>query len=143
MYMNTIFNYIDILPYELVDIIYEYLPKNVSMFLTKSNYMKDHFLIRSFINKKHIEKYIRTMIKQDNEFVFRYLLVENYERWLNMTKYYYQECIYANYLHFLEFYALENESVKCVELIVTFMKEQGLSKNQHKKKIIKYIKWKN
>ena len=114
----NLFNYIDILPYELVDIIYEYIPKSVSMFLTKVNYINDHFLIRNYIDKKNIETYIRAMIRQDNNFVLNYLLVENYARWLNMTKYYYKECIYANYLHFLEFYAIENESIKCAELIL-------------------------
>lgn len=137
----SIFKYIDILPEVLLDIIYEYIPKRVSMFLTKRNYIKDHILIRNYINKKNIERYIRTMIQQDNDFVFNYLLVENYTRWLNMTRYYYKECIYANYLHFLEFFAAENDSTKCRDLILKFSEEQGLSKNQHKKKILKYIRW--
>lgn len=122
------------LPYELLDIIYEYLPKSVSMFLTKKNYMKDHHLIRNYIDKKNIEKYIRTMIQQDNDFVFNNLLVENFERWINMNGYYHKECIYSNYLYFLQDYAIENESIKCRELILS-------RKNQHKKKILKYIKW--
>lgn len=122
------------LPYELVNIIYEYIPKSVSMFLTKVNYMKDHHLIRKYINKNNIETYIRAMIQRDNDFVFKYLLVENFERWINMSRYYYKECIYSNYLYFLQDYAMENESIKCRELILS-------RKNQHKKKILKYIKW--
>lgn len=130
------FKYIDILPYELVDIIYGYIPKSITMFLTKTNYKNDHYLIRKYIDKTKIEKYIRTMIVQDNDFVFNFLLVENYQRWMNMTKYYYQEYIYSNYLHFLDCYALENNSVKCKKLIVKY-------KNQHKKNIINKYKWNN
>lgn len=81
------------------------------------------------------------MVRQDNDFVFRQLLVENFNRWLNMKKYYYKECIYSNYLSFLEEYAIENESTNCRNLLIDFSKEQGLSKNQHKKNTIRYIRW--
>jgi hypothetical protein len=39
-------------------------------------------------------------------------------------------------------YALDNESKKCRNLITELFEEQGLSKNQHKKNVIKYIRWK-
>ena len=133
---------IDELSYELIDIIYSYIPKSVTIFLTKKNYIKEHYLLRSFINKKHIEQYIRTMVRQDNDFVFKLLLVENYKRWLNMKKYYYKECIYGNYLNFLESYAIDNQSTKCRKLILKLFEEEGLSKNQHKKNTNRYIRWK-
>lgn len=129
------------LSYELVDIIYSYIPKSVTIFLTQKNYIKDHYLLRNFINKRYIEQYIRTMVRQDNEFVFNLLLVENYQRWLNMKKYYYKECIYGNYVNFLESYAIDNKSLKCRRLIINLFKEQGLNKNQHKKNVIRYIRW--
>lgn len=133
---------VDKLPDVLIDIVYSYVPKSVNMFLTKENYMKDHHLIREFINKRKIEEYIRDMVRQDNDFVFKQLLVENSKRWLNMKKYYYKECIYGNYLNFLESYCIENNSTKCRKLIYNFLEEQGLSKNQHKKNNIRYIRWK-
>jgi hypothetical protein len=82
------------------------------------------------------------MIRQDNDFVFKQLLVENRKRWFEMTKWYYKSCIYSNYITFLEMYALDNESKKCRNLITELFEEQGLSKNQHKKNVIKYIRWK-
>jgi hypothetical protein len=132
---------IDKLSYELIDIIYSYIPKSVTIFLTQQNYIKEHYLLRSFINKMYVEQYIRTMVRQDNDFVFNLLLVENYKRWLNMKKYYYKECIYGNYVNFLESYAIDNKSLKCRKLIINFFEEQGLNKNQHKKNIIRYIRW--
>lgn len=132
---------IDKLPYELVDIVYSYIPKSVTIFLSKENYINDHHLLRKIINRRNIEQYIRTMVRQDNDFVFKHLLVENYVRWLNMKKYYYKECIYGNYLNFLESYAIDNHSMKCRNLIINFFEEQGLRKNQHKKNTIRYIRW--
>ena len=129
------------LSYELVDIIYSYIPKIVTIFLTETNYIKEHHLLRSMIIKRNIEQYIRTMVRQDNDFVFKLLLVENYKRWLNMKKYYYKECIYGNYVNFLESYAIDNNSLKCRKLIINIFEEEGLNKNQHKKNIIRYIRW--
>ena len=82
------------------------------------------------------------MVRQDNDFVFNEILKENYNRWIKMKKYYYKDCIYLNYLIFLESYAIESESAKCRKLIGELLKELGLSKNQHKKNTIKYIRWK-
>jgi hypothetical protein len=130
------------LPEILVDIIYTYVPKSVTMFLTKKKYMEDHHNIRQLIDKRKIEQYIRAMVRDDNDFVFKHLLKENYVRWLNMRKYYYKECIYGNYVNFLESYAIDNKSTNCRRILIDFFEEQGLSKNQHKKNTIRYIRWK-
>jgi hypothetical protein len=104
--------------------------------------MENHYLIRRFIDKRQIEQYIRTMIRQDNDFVFKHLLVENYDRWINMKKYYYKESIYRHYLYFLESYAIDNNSTKCRKILCNLF-EEALSKNQHKKNTLRYIRWKN
>ena len=136
-------NNMDNLPYELVDMIYSYIPKEVTIFLSKKNYLKEHHLIRKYINPRDIENYIRTTIRQDNDFVFNEMLKENHKRWLNMKNYYYKNCIHSNYLIFLESYAIDNESQKCLLLIRELFKELGLGKNQHKKKTITYIRWRS
>lgn len=128
---------------ELIGLIYEYIPRIVKVFLSKQMYLEDHWLIRNYINKMNIEKYIRTIIRQDNSFVLNQLLIENIKKWLYMKKYYYKNCIYANYLIFLDSYSLENESTKCRQLILSLLEELGLTKNRFKKKnIIRYIRWK-
>jgi len=130
------------LPDSLIEIIYNYIPLIVKVFLTKKNYLKYHYVIRNAIKKHSVENYIRATIRQDNNFVFKQLLVENYKKWLNMKKYYYRQCIYANYIYFLDSYSIENDSNKCRELIFLLLKDLGLSKNQHKKKAVNYIRWK-
>jgi hypothetical protein len=128
---------------EIVDSINSYIPKIVKVFLSKENYIRDHCMVRKYINKRNIENYFRTIIRQDNSFVFNQLLIENKNKWLNMKKYYYKNSIYSNYLIFLESYALENESTNCRNLLIEIIGELGLNKNRFKKKnIIKYIRWK-
>jgi hypothetical protein len=119
-----------------------YIPEIVSVFLDKHQYLEKHYIIRDYISKRNIENYIRAMVRQDNEFVFRQMLIENWKKWLMMKKCYYKNTIYANYLVFLENYCLDNESIKCRKLINNLLEEEGLSKNQHKKNVIKYIRWK-
>ncbi len=137
------FKNVDSLPDVIIDIIHSYIPKVVMIFLTKENYLKDHHLIRKIIDKRKIEQYIRCMVRQDNDFVFKQLLVENYQRWSNMKKYYYKETIYSNYVIFLNSYAIDNHSSKCRKIIKELFEELGLSKNQHKKNTIKYIRWRS
>ncbi len=140
---DDLFKNINKLPEVLVDIIHSYVPKVVQVFLNRINYKKDHYLVsQEMKNKREIENYIRAMIRQDNDFVFKQLLEENYTRWLNMKNYYYKNGIHSNYIVFLESYAIDNESTKCRKVISDFFSEQGLSKNQHKKNTIRYIRWK-
>ena len=140
--VKDFFMNIKTLPDELEDIVYSYIPKTATIFITKENYLTSHHLVRSLVNIKHIENYIRSMVRQDNDFVFKLLLVENYNRWLNMKKYYYKECIFNNYLMFLVSYAIDNESTKCIKLLTELFEEEGLSKNRNKKNANRYIRWK-
>ena len=129
------------LPEELVDIIYEYVLYKVKIFLTKDMYIFNHYLIRGFIKRNKIEDYFRTTIRKDNDYVFKILLYENYKNWIDIKQYYYKGQIFANYLYFVRSYCYDNYSEKCIEIIKKFFIEQGLQKNQHKKKTIQYIKW--
>ena len=71
---NDFFKNIDSLPDVIIDIIHSYIPKVVTIFLTKENYLKDHYLIRKIIDKRKIEQYIRAMVRDDNDFVLKHLL---------------------------------------------------------------------
>jgi hypothetical protein len=138
---DVILTNINKLPNEIEDIIYSYIPITKTILLSKKHYLESHKLLRQTIDKLDIENYIRTMIRQDNDFVFEQLLIENYNKWLNMKNYYYKDCDYANYLIFLKSYAIDNESTKCLDLLLELFEELGLCKNQHKKKVFKYIRW--
>ena len=130
-----------LLPEDIVNIIYEYVRDSVKIFLTKNMYIFNHYLVRSYIKKTNIEEYFRTTVRQDNDFVFKILLYENYRNWINIKQYYYKGQIFASYLYFIKSYCYDNYAEKCIEVINNFFIEQGLQKNKHKKKTIQYIKW--
>ena len=141
MFGQNLFKNINILPLEFVLIIGSYIPAITKMPLNREFYIKNHYLFIHYINKKNMEKYIRHTAILDNNYVFERLLVENYERWLFMKKYLYKECIYANYLIFIESFCAENRSRKCQQLIINLTEKLGLSKNKHKKNLIRNIRW--
>lgn len=129
------------LPVELIQIIKDYLPLITFTFLNKHYYFQYHNLFTDSIKSKS-ENYIRTMIRQDNDFVINNLFYECSIKWLSMHDYYYKDCIYMNYLYFLLHYSIDNDSEKCIKLLNHLIKQFGFKVNQHKKKTIRYIRWK-
>ena len=129
------------LPDELVRYIKEYIPKKTFVFTNRENYNLYHSLIQPSIIE--YESYIRAMIRQDNEFVFKKIIEENISKWYEIRQYKYKNMIFKNYLYFVMNFCIENDSNNCRKIISDFLKEHGLGKNLHKKNIVKYIKWKN
>ena len=129
------------LPPELIRYIKEYIPKKTFVFTNRENYNLYHSLLKPSI--KDYESYIRSMIRQDNEFVFKKIIEENFSKWYEIRQYKYKNMIFKNYLYFVMNFCIENESNNCRKNILEFLKEHGLGKNLHKKNIVKYIKWKN
>lgn len=129
------------LPVELVRYIKEYIPKKMFTFTNRENYNLYHPLIKPSI--KDYESYIRAMIRQDNDFVFKRIVEENYIKWYEIRQYKYKNMIFNNYLYFVMNFCIENDSNNCRKIISDFLKEHGLGKNLHKKNVVKYIKWKN
>ena len=138
---KVFFQNLNKLPIEIIDIIKKYMPRLTFVFLNKEYYIKYHYLFTESIKSKS-ENYIRTMIRQDNDFVINNLFYESSIKWISMHNYYYKDCIYMNYLYFLLHYSIDNDSEKCVKLLNNLIKELGFKKNQHKKKTIRYIRWK-
>jgi len=132
---------INALPDDIIKNIKQFISKKVLVFLNKTNYLLYHFTIKQYII--NYENYIRDTIRRDNDFVFDKILIENYKKWIIIKKYTYKNIIFNNYLNFTNHYCIENESTKCKKILLDFMKEHGLSKNQHKKNIVKHIRWKN
>jgi len=129
------------LPDDLVRYIKKFIPKIVFVFTNKTNYNLYHPLIKPLI--KDYESYIRCMIRQDNEFVFKKIIEENYSKWYENRQYKYKNMIFNNYLYFVMNFCIENDSNNCRKVISDFLKEHGLGKNLHKKNVVRYIKWKN
>lgn len=101
------------LPFEIINIIFSYLPDISKLRLNKYYYEKYHQMIMTIIKKGQCELYVRCMIRQDNEFIIKHLIRENYIRWKAMIDYYDGGIEFDNYIYFLKYYCCENNSEKC------------------------------
>lgn len=134
-------NKINKLPENIVNIIFEYLPVKSLLFTQKDIYIKNHKILKNYIN--NYESYIRDIIRRDNDFVFEVLLNDNIKSMIEKKNYYYNNMIFANKFYFIRHYCIENQADNCNKIIFKYSQQFDLCKNLNKKKIIKYIKWKN
>ena len=131
------------LPDVLIDIVHQFGPLKVILFISKDSYILHHPIIRSFIPKHNKENYIRDMVRRDYDFVFSHLLNENFVKWVFEIKHYkYKNIIYKNYLYFIKDFCLIHESTKCRMILQAFFEKHDLCKNQHKKNHVRNIRWK-
>jgi len=128
------------LPDVLIDYIKEYIPFKQMVFSSKEYYLLYHAFIKNMILKNNYENYIRDTIRRDHYFVFEQMTKENWKRWLSIRDYRYKNSIYSNYIYFLKDFCLINDSTNCRNVLNSFLKEQGIGKNQHKKNIVKNIR---
>ena len=86
----------------------------------------------------------RVASENDNEIVFSYVLKENLTYWLHMHNYHYKNKTYINFLYYLLDFCCLYDSNKCKEMIDNILFDT-MSKNQHKKNIVKIVKrkWMN
>ena len=128
------------LPDVLIDYIKEYIPFKQMVFSSKEYYLLYHAFIKNMILKNNYENYIRDTIRRDHYFVFEQMTKENWKRWLSIRDYRYKNSIYSNYIYFLKDFCLINDSTNWRNVLNSFLKEQGIGKNQHKKNIVKNIR---
>jgi hypothetical protein len=138
---NDLFKNIKKLPDVLVLQIYNFIPRIELAFTNKENYNLYHIYLKKYIT--NYENYIRDTIRRDNQFVIRKIIEENFKIWIKIYDYMYKNMIFKNYVYFVIHYCIENNSNRCKEVIMDFLKQQRFGKNLHKKNIIKYIRWKN
>ena len=136
------FNNLDLFPTEIIDIVKSYIPDKYLIFINKYYYTKYHHLIKELIPKNNYEKYIRHIIRKDNDIVFQYILSDNIYRFLKIKNYIYKNISYANYLYFLTDYCIHNNSNNCRNVLNEVMKQHKLCQNRHKKNTYIHIRWK-
>jgi hypothetical protein len=144
-FIMQIEQYLFKIPDELLAIIYSFLPNKIKMKISRKIYLENHYILKPILlNKNCFESYVRNIIRRDHNFVFERVFNENVNSWLSKKNVEYNYCIYANYLHFLRSFCMEQESTRCKTIIDNYLKKGGMSINQHKKFIIKNIRsrWK-
>jgi hypothetical protein len=136
-----VFDYIQYLPDDIIDIIFEKLSPYKKMFLNKELYIKFNPIIDPYINNS--ENYIRDIIRKDYSLVFKFIVERKFKKWLCMRNYSYNNIIYPDYVHFLLFFTSTNNAYKCNNLINLQLNLSGLKKEWRKNSRIKYNKWSN
>jgi hypothetical protein len=132
------------IPSELIMIIKSFLPKKTLMFLNNHYYKKYHYLIKKYIiSNNNFENYIRTIIRQDNSFVFSQILIDYNKELSKIKQYVYKNVMFKKYYYFLIDYCIKNNSTKCRDILNDFLKLQGLCQNRHKKNTFIHIRWKH
>lgn len=129
------------LPCDIINLIKEYLPLKYLIFTNKIFYKKYHCYIKTTI--KNYEKYICFIVERDYNIVFEQIINENINLWLKNKQYCYKNMVFNNYIYYILYLCIENNSDSCREIIHIYLKNRDLLKNLYKKNIIKYIKWKN
>jgi hypothetical protein len=144
-------NLINKLPFEIVNIISSYLPVSCTLWLNKKIYTKYHYKIKNVLLSKphYYNNYVLDMVRNDNYFVFEFIIQENLNKWTQVykknsknNKVFYKNIFYPNYYYFLLEFCLENNSTNCKNLLKSYFNKTGLSKNQHKRNSILNIRWK-
>lgn len=134
--MKIIYN-MNKMPDEIIEIIKEYISKKTLVFVNKTYYKLYHSLIKKYINK--YESYTRDIICRDNYMVFEQICRENFNNWINNKQYRYKYMIFNNYIYFIMYFCIENDSEKCRDILLNIFEERKFGKNLHKKNVIKYI----
>lgn len=125
------------LPDDIIMLIKEFIPHYKLVFVNLHFYNLYHLHIRSMIPL--YENYIRDTIRRDNTFVFKKIVEENMDGWLKNKNYRYKNMIFSNYIYFINYYCMENDSQNCRQILYDFLNKRQLSINLHKKNTIKYI----
>jgi hypothetical protein len=120
-----------------------FLKPEVKMLLNKTYYHQYHNLIKKNIPSNYYESYVRDMLRCDYTFVVSYILRENMDKWLKWHNYRYKSMIYKNFIYFMRQYCIDNNAVKCINLINLELKNKGLSKKNINIITGRNIRWTN
>jgi hypothetical protein len=137
--MMNVAKQINDLPDDIINLILEFIPYNNLVCINSYYYNSYHFLIKNIIH--YSESYIRDMIRRDNDFVFKYLIRENFELWIKNRQYRYKNMVFSNYIYFVLHFCIEKKSERCRKILIEEFTKRDLCRNLHKKNVVKYIKW--
>ena len=138
-----LFDIIQYLPDEIINIIFCKLNPSQLIFLNKEYYNKLSHLVDTLISKGRYDSYIRDIIRNDYDFIFKNVLSRKFNNWIIIKNYRYNKIIYPDFLHYLLSYSENNNSHKCKFLINLQLQLSGLKKDWRKNNRIKYNRWSN
>ena len=126
----------DKLPHDIIFEIKEYVSPIILYTTSMSNFNKYYRnIIQNYsLKDKEYLKYIIDIVKKDCILQFDIILNENYKLWLNTKRWIYKNIAYLNYLQFLNFISINNNSIKCKMLLRDKLNTSNKKKYKQKKK---------
>ena len=135
-------NKINKIPLDLVMIIKTYIRREIIIITNKKDYENEYMKIKMDSNtvlpyktNYTLESYIRRIIKNNLNYIFKMVIKYKYNHWAKIKKYKYKEYKYGSYIQFLEQLCITLESTKCINVIRDFEKNNGLVRKKKHKKI--------
>lgn len=128
----------DLFPNEILELIWDFVPLETKVYVTKKYYEKYHEKILYPKIKPHYSSFIRYTVRENMYYVFQ-MHLNYYNLWLSMRNWKYQKQIFCNFADYVSFISSKNG--KILYLLKDFEKEHD--KNKHRNKRIKYNKWTN
>ena len=132
----------DIIPEEIIKIIYEFLPISKKKLLTKKSFNLYYYVNNKDkkINKMYT-KYLKFLIQKKCYIHIDIIMHIFCGKFLSIKKWKYKHKTYPNFLVYLKDYALKNNSQKCYELIKHLLEPS--KKNIYKRIRTRNIRWSN
>jgi len=130
------------LPNDIILEVKQYIPYNLLYNINKTNFNKYYSeIINNYsLKNKNFKKYILNIIKKDCIFQFKILINHNFTIWLNTKKWIFKNTTHFNYLEFMKYICIENNSNKCLEIL---NKKLNKSCKKKYKNTSKNIVWSN
>ncbi len=136
--------YFEILPTEILELIWENVTPLIKSSVNKVNFEKYYnYRLINISENENIERYVRFIIVNDYIFILKNMLKIKFDYWFKIKNYHYKYTVYPNMMHFLHNFCIQNNSQKCKQYIIETFENRGISKNLHKKNRIRNIGWTN
>jgi hypothetical protein len=108
---------ISYLPKDIHSKIIQYIPYHIKYYLDRSYFRRFH----KDVTFSPYEGYIRSIIRTNNTFILKELLLSNCNKWKQKKKYFYKKIRCDSFISLLNMWSIEYKSNSCRELLNEFM----------------------
>lgn len=130
------------LPSDIIAHIFETIPNEALIFVSKDYYEKYHHNIRGMIHKSMYDSYLRFVIKKDYTYILELLLDEEFNIWSIKTRTVYKNNIYPSYFALLTDLSIQYSANRCKKMLNDRLVQSGFTINKYKKtRSINNYKW--
>lgn len=124
----------DVLNDDVIGIIKGMLPPEKRVWLSRADYIENHWVVKKMIPQPFYDSYIHDIIRHDCSFVFTQILQEQFAKfhaWKDFSK---GGNRHHSYLTYLMDYCIDVGATRCATAIDTVAEQKGFSENWYKRR---------